>query len=845
MDNPGQRALYRRMLLRPTLALALATAGLLFGQTPIPPLFVEQPAPVSAYVGEPARLTGTVSGSAPLSYQWRRNGTPVAGATTATLTIDSLAAADAGTYELVAANAGGTASSAPAAVSVSPRPQLISFTLPAAFLPAGSSVSLTATASSGLPVSLSLVSGAATLSGSLLTGQGGSVIVRAIQQGDSTYAPAAVVERTFTFVTGAQGAFISSGPADREVDAGGSVTLRVSALGVPAPALQWFKDGVALPGATTSALTLGPLTLADAGRYTITASNPLETSSASATLAVRAAPVILTGPANQAAFTGDRVTLAVTTSGYPAPTYQWRRNGTGIAGATGATLVFAGIRTTDAGRYDVVATNALGAATAPAATLTVTNRDFTGVYVGEFSAGLGNIALVIRADRSAALLAHLPGTRTALASGELRIDLTGTFSFRITTVAPVPATVTVQGRINEIAGTLTGEVPELRATFAGNRATQAAGTASAGLYTLGLIGTATGGQAIVAPNGQVLLVTTAGTVVDGLKSTVGANGRLTATTAGGAALDLAFAGGLATGSVRAAGGAAGNLAGALVERAADRRLVNVAVRAFSGSGAAGVITGFVVAGDAAKQVMVRAAGPALASAPFNLNDAIRDPSLQVFRGTTSAGQNEDWGANAAAITAAATRVGAFPFRAGSADAALLGTLAPGAYTMVVGGGTGTVLAEIYEVPATGEVAGARRLVNLSARGAVTPEAPLIAGFVVSGSAPQLVLVRGVGPTLGATPFNLAGALPNPQLTLYRDALAVKANDDWFRDADAALIRAAAARCGAFALGASALDAAVLLYLAPGAYTTVVSGPRDAGSGNSEGLAMVEVYEVTP
>ena len=62
----------------------------------------------------------------------------------------------------------------------------------------------------------------------------------------------------------------------------------------------------------------------------------------------------------------------------------------------------------------------------------------------------------------------------------------------------------------------------------------------------------------------------------------------------------------------------------------------------------------------------------------------------------------------------------------------------------VGGGTGLVLAEVYEVPATGEVTGVRRLVNLSARGAVSPDTPLIAGFVVAGSAPQLVLIREIG-----------------------------------------------------------------------------------------------------
>jgi hypothetical protein len=845
MDNPECDPLNRPMLLRLPLALALAAAGLVFGQIPTPPLFVEQPAARSFQVGDAVSLTGAATGSTPLQYQWRRNGAPVPGATNSTLAFAAVAAADAGTYELVATNAYGTASSAPAALTVNRRPQEITFTSPPAYVPAGGSVTLAARASSGLPVTLTLVSGGASLAGTLLTGLTGNVVVRATQDGDDSYAPAPTVERTFNFITGGQSPFISSPPADREIDSGGTVTLRAAALGVPAPNFQWSKDGTTLAGATASSLTLGPATLADAGRYTVTAMSPLGTSSASATLAVRAAPVVLGGPATQAVFTGDRVSLGVNLTGYPAPTHQWRRNGTALSGATAATLVFPSIRTTDAGRYDVVVTNALGTATSPVTTLTVTNRDFTGIYAGEFANGLGDLAFAVRADRSATLLAHLPGTRTALASADVRIDVTGTFSLRLTTVAPSPSTVTVQGRINELAGTVTGEVPEWRAAFTGLRATSAGSQSLAGPYVLGLVGTPTGGQAIIAPNGQALLVTTAGSVVDGLRSVLGLGGRLNATTSSGANVDLTFAGGLASGSARAGSGTPGTLAGALAERASDRRLVNVAVRAYTGSGAAGLITGFVVAGDGAKQVMVRAAGPSIATAPFNLGDAIRDPSLQVFRGTTSAGQNDDWGANAAAITAAATRVGAFPFRSGSGDAALIGTLATGAYTVTIGGGTGTVLAEVYEVPATGETPGARRLVNLSARGPVSPDTPLIAGFVVAGSAPQLLLIRGVGPTMGAAPFGIAGALPNPQLTLFRGSTVVKTNDDWFRDPDAALIRAAAARSGAFALGATTLDAAMLLFLSPGAYTAQVSGPRDAGSGNNEGLAMVEVYEVTP
>jgi hypothetical protein len=143
-----------------------------------------------------------------------------------------------------------------------------------------------------------------------------------------------------------------------------------------------------------------------------------------------------------------------------------------------------------------------------------------------------------------------------------------------------------------------------------------------------------------------------------------------------------------------------------------------------------------------------------------------------------------------------------------------------------------------------EPAGARRLVNASARGLVSPTDPFIAGFVITGTGPQRVLIRGIGPRLGAAPFNVAGTLPNPQLSLFRGSTVIKSNDNWFQDPDATLIRDAAVRAGAFALAANSLDAALLLYLEPGAYTAQVSPPPNANAANATGLAMIEIYEST-
>ena len=823
----------------------------LWGQGAIAPTIVTQPVGLQALIGDPATLSAAANGTAPLAYQWQKDGVSVAGATNSTLFFLSLALTDGGTYTLVASNGAGTATSLPAYVAVGKRPQSISFAASSGAIAAGSGVVLGATASSSLPVAYALVSGAARLSSNVLTGNGGAVTVRATQAGNDTFLAADPVERTFNFVAGALSPFIANPPVDQTVDAGVSATFHASALGTPAPTYQWQKDGLALPGATTSSLTVVHATPADGGRYTITATNLVGTSTASATLTVRTAPVFITLPASVSAAAGDAVTFSVATTGFPTPTYQWRKNGAAIAGATGATLTLRSAATSDAGRFDVVATNALGSVTSPIATLTVTARDFTGVYFGRFAPATatgtgGELALFVRPNRTAALLAYDGGIPGVLVVTNLPIDLSGTFS---RSVAVGPRNVTVRGTLNDTNGELTGTIPELNRTFSGQRA-ERTGVAAAqtGFYQLALVGSASDrGYVILAPDGRALLLSANATAAEGATGTLATNGRLAITTASRATVDLGFNNGQVSGTVRPASGAAGALLGVIDTRAGTEHVVNLSVRA-STSNATPLIMGFVVRGTGSKQVLLRAAGPTLGQAPFNLAGVLADPTLQVFRGNNSIAQNDEWGtpaANRTLVTNAGRAAGAFPFRTGSTDAALVTTLAAGAYTVQIGGGNGLTLAEVYEVLANNETAGSRRLVNVSARGLVSPGAPVIAGLVVTGPAPQRVLIRAVGPTLGQPPFNVPGTLANPQLTLLRGSAVVKSNDDWFRDPEAALIRDAAARAGAFPLPGQSADAAMLLYLAPGNYTAQISGPANANQQNGTGIALIEVYESAP
>jgi len=126
-------------------------------------------------------------------------------------------------------------------------------------------------------------------------------------------------------------------------------------------------------------------------------------------------------------------------------------------------------------------------------------------------------------------------------------------------------------------------------------------------------------------------------------------------------------------------------------------LMNLATRATLPAG--GVLNpGFVIGGTVARRVLIRAIGPGLAA--FGVTGRLADPRLTVFRGALEIGANDDW-VGEAQLNALFAVVGAFGLPAGSKDAVLAATLAPGAYTVVVRGAgpadAGEVLFEVYFV----------------------------------------------------------------------------------------------------------------------------------------------------
>jgi len=265
------------------------------------------------------------------------------------------------------------------------------------------------------------------------------------------------------------------------------------------------------------------------------------------------------------------------------------------------------------------------------------------------------------------------------------------------------------------------------------------------------------------------------------------------------------------------------------------RLANLSSRATVGSGDDALIVGVVVGDTAAKRYLARAIGPALTQ--FGASGVVPDPQLALFGpGAVELYRNLGWatGPDAAQLPQLAQGVGAFALPAGSADSALIVGLGASAYTVQVttpSGRNGIGLAELYELDAAG------RTVNLSTRARVgTDDRVIIGGFVVAGAAHKRMLIRAVGPALSV--FGLTGALADPVLTLYSGNQVRATNDRWSSDPAATAAAAAGARVGAFALPPNSEDAALLITVAPGAYTAEVRG-----KGGTEGVALLEIYEI--
>ncbi len=254
--------------------------------------------------------------------------------------------------------------------------------------------------------------------------------------------------------------------------------------------------------------------------------------------------------------------------------------------------------------------------------------------------------------------------------------------------------------------------------------------------------------------------------------------------------------------------------------------LNISTRGLVTPDQGALIGGFIVTGADAKTVVLRALGPSLGEQ--GLSDTLPDPIISLY---DAAGHllatNDNWqfGPDAGQIASDGLAPG------NPAEAALRTSLAPGAYTAVVTGkadATGIGLVEVYDLSPTGNA----KLANISTRGQVGTDAnQLIAGFIVGATDSSTVVVRALGPSLGA--FGIIDPLPDPSFTVYdANGFALGANDNWSDDLNISALEQNGLSPG------DPAEAATILHLPPGAYTAVTTG-----TDSTTGIGLVEVYNL--
>lgn len=362
-----------------------------------------------------------------------------------------------------------------------------------------------------------------------------------------------------------------------------------------------------------------------------------------------AKPLIVLQPVGGSVGSGANVTLSVEAEGTGTVTYQWRKDGTAIAGATSATLSLSGVTPADSGSYTVVVNDDTGVAvTSQAAGLSVSGS----AYVPPAST-LINIS-----------------TRTEVGTGGnvmiAGFTIAGTGSKKVLIRAVGPGLVPYQ-----VNGVLVD--PQLVVT-------KSDGTFIAWDDDWG--------------TGDTAAITAAGNSVGAFPLAAGSRD---------AALILTLPAGAYTAIVQGAVGGTGiGLAEVYdLDGSSATRLINLSTRAEVGTGAQAMIGGFAVRGTAPRKVLIRAVGPGLAQW---IGGTLPDPMLAIINPTTKAtvATNDDWGTpDGSAITAADAATGAFPLAVGSKDAAILTSLPSGGYTPQVtdkNDASGVALFELYEAP---------------------------------------------------------------------------------------------------------------------------------------------------
>ncbi len=348
---------------------------------PSMPQIVTQPTSQTVALGAMATFSIGASGTAPLAYQWKLNGTAIAGATAASYTTPAATSADNGSsITCVVTNAAGSVTSSAAVLNVNVPPQITT-------QPGNQTVAAGQTATFSVTAGGSQLTYQWSRNGVAIAGATAAVYTTPATTSADNGALFSVVvansagsvtsnNATLTVTAASAGApQITTQPTGKTVNVGQTATFTVVASGGGTLSYQWKKGGTAIAGATAASYTTAAAVSTDNGAvFTVVVTNSAgSTTSSAATLTVNFPPQITTQPANRTVTVGQTATFSVVAIGSGTLSYQWQKGATPIAGATSASYTTPATFIGDSGAtFAVVVTNSLGSITSNSATLTVT-----------------------------------------------------------------------------------------------------------------------------------------------------------------------------------------------------------------------------------------------------------------------------------------------------------------------------------------------------------------------------------------------------------------------------------------------------------------------------------------
>ena len=675
-------------------------------------------------------------------------------------------------------------------------------------------------------------------------------------------------------------------PQSAELDLGQSYTLSGEAFGsgVAAAQYQWLKNEVPVPDATSSMLVLDNLQPGDEGNYSLQVSVPMGSiTSEAAEISLRYPPRILREADSQIIVRGESLSFSAEVAGGPPPSIQWQYNGTDIPDATNANLSLSGGQLVREGNYQFVASNEFGEATSEIYHVDIQwpptlLREFSPrpIFIGQHF----RLAVEVSADpapvyqwlRDGEPIAH--ATASVLEIPEVTNADGGNYSVEVTnihgqiTVGPVALTATdwISPRIVQEPNSVSIELGESadfslkleyddEATyqwFRDGEALEGRADAILEIASTGLPDVGSYQARITNPGG-----TTWSAEVALVLSDVGFAGVYRGKTENGdgqfamfvdldqqahfigqhhhgewgfeQAISIAPDGGFEVIVPWGGGLPPPNVPQSVVFMTVSGKIS--ANGSIVGSWADGALEGSRVADRGTSQELV---------GWYRLGEIGGFTESQVIAGADGrvfawiVAPTGPWSAEGEISTEGALNVvmGEFGSLTGAVSAS-------------------TKIASLRWLPAEGnriDLSGAdstgierQRLVNISARSRVaTGNDAMIAGFVVSGAGERRVLIRVVGPTLGD--FGVGGVMAHPALAIFNQndtSMPIAENEGWLGSADVAVIRDLTADIGAFPLGETSLDSALLADLPPGAYSVVA---RDADA--MGGVVLTEVYDLS-